>query len=70
MAEIVENVDGERALWDYIVPLIMGSNESIQILPIIANNFEIKPITILDDPKDKCWYLMKRLRTWSQTTCY
>ena len=46
MAETVENANGERALRDYAVPSINGSDSSIQRPPIAANNFEIKPAII------------------------
>ena len=46
MAETVENANGERALRDYAVPSIIGSNSSIRRPPIAANNFEIKPAII------------------------
>ena len=43
MAGTVENQDEGRALRDYAVPTIIGSNSSIRRPPIAANNFEIKP---------------------------
>ena len=46
MAETVENANGERALRDYAVPSINGSNSSVRRPPITANNFEIKPAII------------------------
>ena len=46
MTEIVENNNEERALRDYVVPSINGSNSSIRRPPIAANNFEIKPTII------------------------
>ena len=46
MAEIVENANEERALRNYAVPSIAGSNSSIRRPPIAANNFEIKPTII------------------------
>ena len=46
MAETVENVNEGRALRDYAVPSINGSNSSIRRPPIAANNFEIKPAII------------------------
>ena len=46
MVDLREEGDDTKAPSDYVIPIVMDTIFGIKRLPILTNNFEIKPIII------------------------